>query len=267
MVKRLKTQQQPKSAELTPDKIHGGITKLKRRIKELEEFDISTIQERWDPKTKALTTKINDTIAEIFSYETIEYKKYSISTLDTLPIIMGSGKDPLYKVHEGYKKGIHAAIIKLNSLKEILEEKLEDIGGGIEKIISPIDFWIDIHPKITSVAKSRFESNHYADAVESALKEVNSSVKDIVRRKTGDELDGAPLMRTAFSPRNPIIVLDDLSTESGRNIQQGYMEIFAGAIIGIRNPKAHDNIHITENRAKHFIYLASLLMQKIEERI
>ncbi len=74
-------------------------------------------------------------------------------------------------------------------------------------------------------------------------------------------------MKTAFSPNKPIIVFDDLSTETGKNIQQGYMEIFAGAMTGIRNPKAHDNIHITENRAKHFIYLASLLMNKIDERI
>jgi uncharacterized protein (TIGR02391 family) len=72
-------------------------------------------------------------------------------------------------------------------------------------------------------------------------------------------------MRTAFSLNNPVIVFDDLSTDTGKNIQQGYMEIFAGAMIGIRNPKAHGNIEITENRAKHFIYLASLLMQKIYE--
>jgi hypothetical protein len=45
------------------------------------------------------------------------------------------------------------------------------------------------------------------------------------------------------------------------------MEIFAGAMIGIRNPKAHGNLNITENRAKHFIYLASLLMHKVDERI
>jgi hypothetical protein len=105
MVKKLATQQ-PKPAEITPEKIRNGIIKLIRRINKLKEFDISTIQERWDPKIKALTTKINDTMAEIFGYETIEYQKYSISTLDTLPIIMGGGKDPLFKVQEGYKKGI-----------------------------------------------------------------------------------------------------------------------------------------------------------------
>jgi uncharacterized protein (TIGR02391 family) len=264
---RKSTIQEPKPAEITPEKIRSGIVKLTRRIEELKTFDVLAIQKRWDPKTEALTTKINDTIAEIFSYDTIEYKEYKIFTLDTLPIYVGGGEDPLDEVQEGYKKGIEAAIIKLSSLKETLEEKVKDIDENVGTAILPINFWNEIHPKITSVAKSRFESTHYADAVESALKEINSCVKDIFRRKTGKELDGAPLMFEVFSPKSPIIVLDDLSTESGRNIQQGYMEIFAGAMIGIRNPKAHDNINITENRAKHFIYLASLLMYKIDERI
>ncbi len=266
MVKKSK-QEQLKPAKLTPGKIGTGITKLKRRIRELEEFDISTIQERFDARTKALKIKINDTIADMFGYETIQYRNYYIYTLDTLPTVMGGQKYAVHQIREGYKKGIEETIVKLRSLKETLEEKLEYIMGDTKEKVLPNDFWNDIHPKITSVAKSRFKSTYYADAVESSLKEMNLCVKDIVRRKTGNELDGAPLMRTAFSPKNPMIALDDLSTESGKNIQQGYMEIFSGAIIGIRNPKAHDNIQITENRAKHFIYLASLLMYKIDERI
>jgi uncharacterized protein (TIGR02391 family) len=149
----------------------------------------------------------------------------------------------------------------------LLEEKYQDLSGDIEDSIVIDNFWDDIHPKIVSIAKSRFESAHFSDAVESALKFVNSCVKDIVKRKIGKELDGATLMYEAFSPKQPIIVLDDLSTESGKNVQQGYMQIFAGAMTGIRNPKAHNNINITENRAKHFIYLASLLMHKIDERV
>ena len=44
------------------------------------------------------------------------------------------------------------------------------------------------------------------------------------------------------------------------------MEIFAGAMTGIRNPKAHSNIiDIDEKRAIHLIYLASLLMYKLDE--
>lgn len=264
-----KIPEQPKSVVLNAEMVNSGIIKLGRRIKELDEFDISLIKERYDPVIEALITKINDTLADIFGYGTVEYNNYQIyrlDDLDSVPLFMGDEDYPLPTVREGFKKGIAGAIVKLKSIKETLEEKRDDFGGFQTKDI-PNDFWADIHIKIKSIAKSRFESAHYADAVESALKEVNSCVKDIVKRKTGKELDGAQLMHTAFSPSNPIIVLDDLSTESGKNIQQGYMEIFAGAMIGIRNPKAHDNINITENRAIHFLYLSSLLMHKIDERI
>jgi len=90
-------------------------------------------------------------------------------------------------------------------------------------------------------------------------------VKEIVKNKTGEERDGADLMYKAFSVDNPLIVIDDLSTTSGKDIQDGYMHIFAGAMRGIRNPKAHDNIIIPPERAIHFIFLASLLMEKLDE--
>jgi uncharacterized protein (TIGR02391 family) len=122
-----------------------------------------------------------------------------------------------------------------------------------------------IHKDVIRVAKEKFEDGHCADAVESAFKEINTRVKGIVKNKLGRELDGAGLMNTAFSENNPIIVLDDLSTQSGRDIQKGYMQIFAGGMTGIRNPKAHENITISEERAIHFIFLASLLMHKLDE--
>ncbi|MBE3129044.1 MAG: TIGR02391 family protein [Actinobacteria bacterium] len=127
-------------------------------------------------------------------------------------------------------------------------------------------FWGLIHPKIVEVSKSRFETNHFADSVEAALKEVNNIVKGIVKQSTGKEYDGADLMNRAFSLQNPIIVLDDLSTETGKAIQIGYMQIFSGSMTGIRNPKAHQNITIDEKRTIHFLFLASLLMFKIDEK-
>lgn len=127
------------------------------------------------------------------------------------------------------------------------------------------DFWSFIHPKIRNITEAKFEAGFYADAVETALKEVNKQVKLYVLNKTGKELDGAGLMTTAFSVNSPIIRLNVLSSETDRNIQQGYMQIFAGTMQGIRNPKAHDNLTPTKNRTIHLIFLASLLMEKLDE--
>lgn len=127
-------------------------------------------------------------------------------------------------------------------------------------------FWELIHPSIVEVSKSRYQAGHFADCVEAAFKEVNTVVKRIYKSITNEERDGADLMRKAFTINNPQIKLSDLSTESERNIQNGYMDIFAGSMTGIRNPKAHENISISKNRAIHFLFLASLLMHKVDER-
>lgn len=129
------------------------------------------------------------------------------------------------------------------------------------------DMWTMLHPAIVNASKKLFKDKHYAQSAFEAMKEVNNVVKEIVKSATGKEFDGADLMSRAFSIKNPIIVLDNLSNQTGQDIQKGYMQIFAGAIIGIRNPKAHDRVVIDSKKAIHFLYLASLLMFKIDERI
>ena len=128
-------------------------------------------------------------------------------------------------------------------------------------------FWDFVHPRIKALAQPRFEAGFLGDAVEASFKEVNDSIKRLFVESEGREADGAGLMNTAFSPNNPIIRLANLDSETGRNIQQGYMQILAGAMTGIRNPKAHGNLNPDPKKALHLIALASLLMCKIDERI
>lgn len=60
---------------------------------------------------------------------------------------------------------------------------------------------------------------------------------------------------------------ENISTESGENIQKGYIQIFSGAITAIRNPKAHENLTLTKDSAIKRLILASLLMDKIDNAI
>jgi len=167
---------------------------------------------------------------------------------------------------ENLKNDLKAKINKLESIFERLELFSEKSKNQFDILVEMNIFWDLLHPKIVEVSKNRFETKHFADSVEAAFKEINNTVKLIVKQKTGKEYDGADLMNRAFSEQNPIIVLDDLSTETGKNIQKGYMQIFSGSMTGIRNPKAHDNITIDSQRAIHFLFLASLLMFKIDEK-
>jgi uncharacterized protein (TIGR02391 family) len=141
-------------------------------------------------------------------------------------------------------------------------------ASDIETPPSPTQwFWQFVHPRICALARPRFEAGFFGDAVEASFKEVNDAIKRIVREVDGRELDGAGLMTTAFSLQNPIIRLTELMTETDRNIQQGYMQILAGSMTGIRNPKVHGNLNPDSTKALHLICLASLLMHKIDERL
>lgn len=124
-------------------------------------------------------------------------------------------------------------------------------------------FWHFLHPFVTKLAKDKFEHGHLADAVETVFKEINSVIKHHYKTKTGVEEDGATLMNRAFSVNNPTFVFDNINTETGRNIQQGYMQIFAGSMIGIRNPKAHNNMTPDKNKAMHLLFVASFLAVKL----
>jgi len=180
----------------------------------------------------------------------------------------GNEPDPRAEQRD-LRKTLKERMAVLGQLVEQAETEIANETTSAKPSLLPEDcLWSLIHSKVVAIARQRFKAGHYADAMEAAMKELNTVVKEIVRKKTGQELDGAALMQRAFSPNPPVlIVLDDLSTESGKNVQQGYMQLSAGAMVGIRNPKAHANITITKERAWHHLFLASLLFYKLDERL
>jgi integrase/recombinase XerD len=126
------------------------------------------------------------------------------------------------------------------------------------------EFWDLLHPEVKALAFDKFKHEFYADSIETCLKALNKKIKDTVKLKTGKELDGSGLMTEAFSPKNPLIEIADLTTESGKNKQTGYMQIFAGAMTGIRNPKAHDNVEIPKEEAVHLLFFVSQLFLTLD---
>lgn len=132
--------------------------------------------------------------------------------------------------------------------------------------VSGID-WNIIHPLIKKVSQERFGVAQYADAVEAAFKAVNNEVKAIVLDKTGEELDGNQLMQKAFNRNCPIIRFSEVDRRTEQDIQQGYQFMFSGAILGIRNPKAHEVESISKADAVRKLHFASMLMFKLDSRI
>lgn len=123
-------------------------------------------------------------------------------------------------------------------------------------------FWDRLHPAVSEVARTRFESGHFADAVEASLRELETAVSekaDVYNRH------GRNLMHHVFSSSSPVLSLTDRQGETGENIQVGYQLIFSGTWAAVRNPKSHHNLEISATRAVHFLYLVSLLFQKLDD--
>ena len=106
-----------------------------------------------------------------------------------------------------------------------------------------------------------FRDRHFARAVEEAFKCLNNAVKD----KSGlVDRDGSDLMRAAFSANSPVLKLSESDSISAHDEQRGYMDIFAGSMTGIRNPRAHDHELVDEpDAALELLVLANHLMRKL----
>lgn len=122
----------------------------------------------------------------------------------------------------------------------------------------------NLHPKIIEHCKRRFDSGHFADAILAAYKVVFNEIKDITNIH---DMDGKQLVEKVFSLNGPVIRLNDLITQSDKDEQLGFMLLFSGAAVGIRNPKAHDLVS-QEDKMKTLRYLtfASLLMERLDAR-
>jgi uncharacterized protein (TIGR02391 family) len=157
---------------------------------------------------------------------------------------------------------------KEDNTRIILMQQLRVINAaGWMLPTDSLDFFDEFDPDIRKVSLPRFKDEHYADAVSAAFKALNSQVRAEYKRQTRRDLDGTPLMESAFSPKSPVFKLADLNTPSGENIQQGFQRLFAGSMIGIRNPHAHENLTLDFAEAKHFLYLADLLMKKFKDAL
>ena len=121
---------------------------------------------------------------------------------------------------------------------------------------------IQLHHKIVDVSRSLFETGHYTQAIFEAFKSVNNFVKE----KAGRGEDGKDLMAKVFSEIAPVIKLNKLVSQSDKDEQEGFKFLFMGAMVGIRNPKAHDSIIQKDpHRTLEYLSFASLLMRRIEE--
>jgi uncharacterized protein (TIGR02391 family) len=251
----------PPPAQLSPQQIRAAVPKLERRIADLKAFDIDALtEENYAARVSDLEARIESSLIEVFGNNTADYERYRIHMIDGTPFLMMAPPTPIEE-RKGYiGKGVADASSLLQTAVSMLKERLEDTGETAAARAINAYQGLDLHPEIARAASQLYRDGHYAHAVEDSVKALNG----LVRLRSGLEIDGVALMQKAFSPNNPILKFNDLSDQSDRDEQLGFMNMFSGAVSGLRNPRAHGFIRDDPERALEFIAFVSLLAKLLD---
>src|SRR5262249_17401769 len=113
-----------------------------------------------------------------------------------------------------------------------------------------------LHPRVIAVAGQLYHDGHYREAILNAY----IALVEEVKRRTGLSADNTGLMQSAFSEKNPRLIVSD-----DRDEQLGFMWLFSGAVMGIRNPKAHRLVPQNDpQRALEWLAFASVLFRVLD---
>jgi uncharacterized protein (TIGR02391 family) len=159
-------------------------------------------------------------------------------------------------------RGLPKMVTTLEGLIKRLEEKREDLGSDSTARARATFEGLDLHLRIRDVAAELFRDGHYRNAVGDAAVALVNMVKEKSRRH---DLDGHGLMTTVFSKNNPILMFNELAGETDENEQQGMMYLFMGAVLALRNPRAHNLSFDSAEEARDYLVFVSMLARKVDQ--
>lgn len=244
-------------ANLSFQQMEAAIPKIDRRIADLDALDVNSIQERSDPKIDSLEKSLDTLLVAVFGAGTVEYERYhwQVTRLDTASVNM-MYRTPIEEVREGLRQGVATAKAHLESIKKLFQEELGDAGiSSAGKTLKAYE-GLELHPAIERAVGTLFRDGHYANAVEDSVKALNA----LVRLDSGiDDKDGTALMEHVFSSKTPVLKFNGLTDAPDIDEQKGFMMMFSGAVVGLRNPRAHKLIKDDPEMALEFIAFISLL--------
>lgn len=192
------------------------------------------------------------TVADYICRDVRELKLLWPAELDS------SGLDEIVKQATSHEKSRFRTLARdlLPPLEDLIDQyySTRPVGDLTTAIVDLL------HPTIMEAAYSQFRAGHYREAVLNAV----MAVFDLIRNRARSDKDGAALVAEVFSLENPLLVLSNVDTESGRNEQKGFIQILQGAYIAVRNPKAHSLASdLDQVGAAQYLVFASLLARRV----
>jgi uncharacterized protein (TIGR02391 family) len=181
-----------------------------------------------------------------------------VDVWDHLQALLAAGRNPSFDQVLGFARAELPA-------PSAAPEAPQAMAASAAAAIKPADLtdWrLLLHPMVIEHALHHFDNGHLREAVLNAI----MVPYEIMKQRTGIDLDGYALAGQVLGVKAPRLILSDLVTESGRNDQAGFLQILQGAATAIRNVKAHSLGHdLHPTKAAEYLVFASLLARRISE--
>lgn len=143
------------------------------------------------------------------------------------------------------------------------QEVKENLGENAPELSAA-----ELHDWVWSGAKSLWQSGHYREAVEGAIKKLNAEVQNKVGRRDVSETD---LFKQAFSLDAPTAGKPRLrrmpndGSKTYESVQRGAMNLAEGVFAGIRNPLSHEaGQELSEQEALEYLAALSVLARWVD---
>jgi len=251
----------PEPKRFTLEDIERGIRKLRRRIDEVKALDPTKLRYD-DARVEEATRNIHADIVDIFGRgrNSPEYMAHGAHSVGYPEGRVSMVSDDYHQ--EVFGRGLPQTISMLEGLIRRLEEKREDLRGDTTARVRASFEGLDLHPRIASASADLYRDRHYRNAVGDASIALVNYVKEKSRRH---DLDGAGLMSTVFSKNKPVLAFNDLKDKTEEDEQEGLMHLFMGAVLALRNPRAHALLDDSPETALEYIALISLLAKRLDQ--
>jgi hypothetical protein len=148
------------------------------------------------------------------------------------------------------------ALIRDAEVKENLGENAPELSAA------------ELHPWVWSGAKSLWQSGHFREAVEGAIRKLNAETQNKVGRRDVSETN---LFKHAFSLDEPkagnarLRRMKDDGSDTYRSVQRGAMNLAEGVFAGIRNPLSHEaDQELSEQEALEYLAALSVLARWVD---
>ncbi|MDR7379696.1 uncharacterized protein (TIGR02391 family) [Rhodoferax ferrireducens] len=243
----------------------------------LDEDVISTNRQalNWEHPEMA---KFRDYLSKIIAEVGSDWrKKRAGQKEDEMKAVTGIDKNKWFgTLPEDVRKSVEIIVKKMGESEEV-SETFAPVIRALYDIVPeyPLLHWRHLHKTIKDDVQQYYNAGQYGHAADQGAKLFAQKVRDL----SGQDKDGVDLAgvfsfhyepKTSSYDRPPIVKINDGSSESLRNIQDGHQHLTRGLMQGFRNPINHSPMSavvpsmISELDCLNILSLLSYLAAKLD---